>query len=1606
MQLYNRFLLKKVFLLGFLMVIANLNAQPNYYSLSFQEDVGNPGVFNNEADNLTSGWLTLIGGSQFGNSWSSINPIPVGFDFDFFGVLVTSAKISGNGVLSFNSTATAIPSSTNTNLPAIGSNIPDYSILGFWDAFTGDGYTGSNDSVEYKIFGTAPNRQIWFKYSHYEYGDNGNGGPLTTAYWAIVLEESTHKVYVVDMNFGGSNLTATIGVQENSTRAIQYGSNNINMNNPGNSSQFQSNNDYYMFTPVILDSNNIEVLTSSAIPNPYSAGVQNVDVYVKNVGANPITTVDINWKVNGVLQTPYNYSGNLDFDDSISITIGTYNFGSGASNIEIWTSMPNGVTDGDMTNDSIQMDVCSGLSGTYTIGAGGDYPNIDSAANDLNNCGVLGPVVFNIMPGNYFETILLEEIAGVSATNTIMFNGGNPNSTSILYNGLGSSNSVITLNGSDHVTIKNVTIQNTSISSTGRGVFLTNAADYNTIDSCRIVVNSISSSPSYIPIIASSNSINTINGTGNNANYTTISNCEIEGGYYGVMLAGSNSNTPDNSSNRIINCNITDVYNYGMYLRYQDRPVISNNTVGTPRNTNSGYSCRVSGKEPEITKNIFLGAKTTGLYLFECNTIGQSFTQNGLVANNMIRTSGAAEGLYLNGSDYISIFHNTIVSENESALWVTSNSNFLDIRNNIFVTEISTSAIPAVDFDSNPNGTTVIDYNIYNGQWIAHMGSSSYSSLASWVAAEATLNINSIEGDPGFITANNLHVAGSIAESEGTPISLVSEDIDGDIRSTTVPDIGADEYTFCPSPSSISSANITPNSSLINWVAGGSETTWNIEYGNGGFTLGSGSQIIGQTSTNYTLSSLLANTTYDIYIQADCGGSQSYWTGPFTFTSACQPFLAPFTETFTSNSTPSCWSQSSTAGGPWEFTSFSGSFTPCGNMYDHTTSLTSNYAYVDQSGTDAGVILTMNTVDVTALTTPFLQFYYSQCDLNISTMNSLYVEAWDGAVWQELGLIQDATDGDWKFYEFNLSNYVFNSNLVKVRFRAESGGDVNDDNGDILIDDVSILESPICAMPSALNASIINSSTIELSWTPQGSESEWTIEYGTAGFPLGSGTQVSNVMTNIDTVSGLLVNTAYEYYVRAECGSGNSSLWAGPFQYIFEYCTPAPTSFTGATIIEVVMGSINNSTGTEPGYYADYTYLSTDVNQGGTQEFYLEFFSSSAAGANIWIDWNNDLFFSSSEIVFTGASASTFPFDITASFAVPSTASLGLHTMRIGGSQQFSGPGNPCYSGSNATFEDYTINVVPACTININDSHTACGSYIWRDGITYTSSNSTATDSIFSVNGGTCDTIYTLDLTINNSVSSVDIQEACDEFTWINGVTYFTNNFTAVETLTTSTGCDSIITLNLVINSSMQNTDVITACETYTWIDGVTYTTSNNSAVYTATLSNGCDSIVILDLTITDPDESITQTDGIYLISNQPGASYRWLDCDNGYTVIGGAINQLFIASSNGDYAVEVTYLGCIDTSACISVSNVGLDDVNTTFANVYPNPVNDILTITFNDLDNAQFELMDLQGKIVISSTTVINGQKVDVSGLESGIYFVRLTSDDNRMIKRIVKN
>ncbi|NQX96319.1 MAG: T9SS type A sorting domain-containing protein [Flavobacteriales bacterium] len=196
--------------------------------------------------------------------------------------------------------------------------------------------------------------------------------------------------------------------------------------------------------------------------------------------------------------------------------------------------------------------------------------------------------------------------------------------------------------------------------------------------------------------------------------------------------------------------------------------------------------------------------------------------------------------------------------------------------------------------------------------------------------------------------------------------------------------------------------------------------------------------------------------------------------------------------------------------------------------------------------------------------------------------------------------------------------------------------------------------------------------------------------------------------------------------------------------------------------------------------------------------------------------------------------------------------------------------------------------------------------------------------------------------------------------------------------------------------------DVQTACGSYTWIDGNTYSSSTNSPTFT----NGCDSLVTLNLTINTVDVTITTT-APSITANAIGATYRWLDCNNGNAIISGETAQTFTAIANGNYAVEVTQNNCTDTSGCVNITSVGVNEVNL-YNNivVHPNPTNRKITIELGDWKGVHISIVNITGKEIYSQHNINETEvELDLSEHSKGIYFLRLQSDNKRKVTKLIK-
>ncbi|MEZ4721747.1 MAG: SBBP repeat-containing protein [Flavobacteriales bacterium] len=202
--------------------------------------------------------------------------------------------------------------------------------------------------------------------------------------------------------------------------------------------------------------------------------------------------------------------------------------------------------------------------------------------------------------------------------------------------------------------------------------------------------------------------------------------------------------------------------------------------------------------------------------------------------------------------------------------------------------------------------------------------------------------------------------------------------------------------------------------------------------------------------------------------------------------------------------------------------------------------------------------------------------------------------------------------------------------------------------------------------------------------------------------------------------------------------------------------------------------------------------------------------------------------------------------------------------------------------------------------------------------------------------------------------------------------------------------------------------DVITACDIYTWIDGATYTASNNTATHTLVNASGCDSVVTLNLTINSVSNISTVIVADSIIANNSNATYRWLRCDSAYTIMSNDTNQWLIPDSNGFYAVELTENGCVDTSVCIEITTVGIEDIdNGLRVNIYPNPTTGGILVSFDrELYNAELQLTNIIGEAVLHKHyDSITSTSLTLAG-SSGIYFLIIKSPEGQSTFKLIKN
>ena len=512
----------------------------------------------------------------------------------------------------------------------------------------------------------------------------------------------------------------------------------------------------------------------------------------------------------------------------------------------------------------------------------------------------------------------------------------------------------------------------------------------------------------------------------------------------------------------------------------------------------------------------------------------------------------------------------------------------------------------------------------------------------------------------------------------------------------------------------------------------------------------------------------------------------------------------------------------------------------------------------------------------------------------------------------------------------------------------------------------------------------------------------------------------------------------------------NPHLTLGKFKASFFYTGGSPAGKTGApgegNCTQCHAGMVNSglttSTLTSSGnneYVPGNTYnLTLDIQNGSTKNGFqivvLDSISNSNAGNLTITDANNTKLISGNNRSYIshkapGTSLTNWSFDWTApsSNVGPITFyyayNVTNNASNSSGDQiylsNFTIYPNTCGSFSNTTqitnasCFGYNDGVISISTTGGNIPYT----YSWSNGLngSYQNSLTAGTYNVIAADANGCS--ESLSLVVNeppallntNTVSNVTCNGGMDgaiypnvsggtppyTYIWSNGVPFVDNigipAFTYFLNVYDANGCMDSSAIQVTEPPLISSTEIITNCGPYTWIDGQTYFSTTSLPSYILNASNGCDSVVYLDLTVNNIDLSVTDNSPT-LSANQVNATYQWLDCDNSFAAVVGQTNPYFTASVNGNYAVEISYNNCVDTTACYPVNNVALCQVCEDEIQVYPNPVWDQINISQINLNhNIEILIYDMYGRLVMKPKTT---QRFSLHDLKPGKYIVKVNS------------
>lgn len=475
------------------------------------------------------------------------------------------------------------------------------------------------------------------------------------------------------------------------------------------------------------------------------------------------------------------------------------------------------------------------------------------------------------------------------------------------------------------------------------------------------------------------------------------------------------------------------------------------------------------------------------------------------------------------------------------------------------------AVMPAVDVTLNPMNTLQVEfaankYSTYSLNLIVGVMDDS-ATVASFVPVD-TIVVPSTTASNEYLTfivsfENYTGNGTRVAFKAPRPIASYNAGCIDDIILSTIPN--------CRKPMNVAATAISFDEVTVDWLPYGDETNWDVVVVATGASADAGTAE-SVTEHPYTILNLNPNTTYDVYVRANCGGDVSPWSNVYTFTTRCTPYSTfPFVENFdaypatstaASGVIPTCWAGETNYSSNYPYIYSTQHASGTGSLYFYSTS-----TYYSKATSPA---LDLSNYEAGELTLSFKALKTSAAygNLNVYLATNPYNES-------TYTLLKSLTSSDYLGTSMWTEQNVVIANQYTTPVYLVFEAPVSVTNY-VCVDDVMIDETPECTSPRYLSVSNIHGSNAQVNWEQAwfGAES-YAVEYAEAGTENWSTPETTTGTSFL--LSGLEPMTSYDVKVTSNCAAGSAA--------------PVTTTFLTTCLVpeEVAIGS-----GTSTSYYIPF----------------------------------------------------------------------------------------------------------------------------------------------------------------------------------------------------------------------------------------------------------------------------------------------------------------------------------------------------------------------------------------------------------------------------------